>query len=238
MTNSVYSNNAFGSTCWMDLARLQSLDTNEGDKALDGIYTNYRAPLLFFITQQGYSQSDSEDFLQEFFYSLIKNKTLYKADKSKGKFRSFLLGCLKNFIFQKNREQHRIKRGGNASIIAIDAFPDLDLADPENVDKATHEHDRIWAECLVERAFSTLQDRVLAKGLPFDKLEPLITNYSLATLQEVADELDYSVPKLKSLIYRIRQQYAGCIKEEVAKTVSSSTELDEELRYLLDILAK
>ena len=203
----------------------------------------YWYPLYAFIRHRGYSPEDAEDLVQGFFLHLVEHRTLSRVDRSKGKFRSFLLASLQKYLSDETDRARRLKRGGGAEFVSLDLEGAEDRYQLEPVDTLSPEKifDARWAMALIGDAFNRLGREYDSQGkaTTFQALrvflDPINTK-SLPSYEEVAAQLEVSVGALKTLIHRLRKQYTAFVREEVSRTVSNSADVDSEIHELCEAL--
>ena len=203
----------------------------------------YWYPLYGFIRHRGYSPEDAQDLAQGFILHLIERKTLSRVDRSKGKFRSFLLASLQNYLSNEAERARCVKRGGKAEIIYLDIEGAEDRYGMEPVEALTPGKifDARWAMALLGEAMNRLNREHLAQGktTTFEALKVFldpINSKELPTYEDVADRLKISVGSVKTLIHRLRKQYTAFVREEISRTISDSADVDAELHELCEAL--
>ena len=210
-------------------------------EALSTLCRTYWYPLYAFVRALGYSQEDAKDFTQGFFAHLLEKETLSRVRRGSGRFRSFLLGSLKNYVAESHRKARALKRGGETILISLDAELGEEKFSIEPADERTPEmlYHRNWAEALLNVALDRLRgDYEKAGKLPlFEQLEPYLSgNDQVPTYPEMAEKLHMTVSAVTSAIFRVRRRYAELVKEAIADTVESSEEIEEELQFLFAAL--
>jgi len=215
--------------------------------ALAQLCESYWAPLYSFVRSRGYAVHDAQDLTQGFFAYLIEHKIYARTDRQKGKFRSFLLASLKNFLADIHDHEQTLKRGG-----AYDFLP----LNEEQIDEAeslfqTHfasgepnSEDRLferdWAEALVAAGLEHLAAAYRADGKEklFGELKIFLTGGAdpLPSYADLAARLGTLASTLRSHVTRLRTQYREALRAEVRRTVDTDAEVDGELRELLRVL--
>jgi DNA-directed RNA polymerase specialized sigma24 family protein len=203
----------------------------------------YWYPLYAFIRHRGYSPEDAQDLVQGFFLHVLEYKALSRVDRSKGKFRSFLLASLQNYLSNEADRAHCLKRGGKAEFVYLDIDGAEDRYGLEPVEKLTPEKifDARWAVTLLGEAMNRLSREYMAKGkaTTFQALKGFldpINTKRLPSYEEAAVQLAVSVGSAKTLIHRLRKQYAAFVREEINRTVSDSSDVDAEIQGLCEAL--
>ncbi len=214
----------------------------QSDAALAKLCETYWYPLYVYARRQGNTPEYAEDLTQQFFSRLLEKNYLAKADRERGKFRTFLLGSMKNFLVNEWKRTQRLKRGGGHSFVSFDldfaegryARDPVAEADPEN------SYDKQWAIALIEEVFTALRREytALEKGALVDELKPFIWGEeSSASYAEIGHKLNMVEGTVKVAVHRLRQRFRELLRTEVARTVSQPEEIDSELRHLIAILS-
>ena len=226
----------FLTTHWGLVSAASAEDAVEARTALEELYRLYCYPVYAFIRRSGHSGHDAQDLTQDFFVHLLEKGTLARADPQRGRFRSFLLGALDYFLAHAAERARAGKRGGSCQWVLLDdeaAENSYQLAAPEGM-TAEKIFDARWAAALFEATFARLRGELQSegKGHLFEALQGFLLGREGASYQQVADTLSLSLGGLKTIIHRLRGRFRALLREEVARTVATPTEIDEELRYL------
>jgi hypothetical protein len=234
--------NLFVSTRWTMVLKAGDSATTSAHtlSALSELCQIYWRPLYVFLRKQGYGREDAQDLTQGFFAHLIETRGYARADREKGRFRSFLLVALKNFIADARDREHALKRGGGMILAQLDEQTETQIAQGAKW-QADEVYDREWATALVRQALDRLaQECALAgKAELFSCLMPhLVAREETAVAyEEIARRSHRAVATLRHERARLRVRYRAILREEVRATVPDPTEVDQELRYLCRVLA-
>jgi RNA polymerase sigma factor (sigma-70 family) len=231
----------FATTHWSVVLAAGRADGTRARRALDELCRTYWPPLYAFARRRGYSADDAQDLTQEFFARLLSSRDLGRVDPAKGRFRSFLLASMKNFLANEWHKAHAQKRGGGVAPIPIDANSAEEWYRREPADEVTPERlfERRWALTLLQDAVAGLQRDYAAaeRRALFDELKETITGELPASAYpDIARRLGMSEGGVKVAAHRLRARYRARLRAEVARTVAISEEIDEELRFLLSAL--
>jgi RNA polymerase sigma-70 factor (ECF subfamily) len=242
MNSEIGEGQNFRTTHWSVVLRAADHSTPESAQALEVLCRNYWYPLYVFVRRQGHGPDDAKDSTQEFFARFLAADSLRSAHPEKGRFRTYLLASIKNFLAKEWRDANRLKRGGGQEIIAWDQFdPEERYRLEPRGEEATPEalFDRRWAQTLVTNVLARLQKEMEQEqlGERFAILKPFLQGGSAASYAETAARLALSEGALKSAIHRLRRRYAEIIREEIAQTVESPSEIEEEIRHLIKALS-
>jgi RNA polymerase sigma factor (sigma-70 family) len=234
----------FDTTHWSVIAACTPANGAEADTALNQLCRDYWPPLYSFVRRRGFSPADAQDLVQGFFGYFLERKAYAQADPNKGKFRSFLLASLKNYMADVWDRDHAMKRGGKHEFVLLDAELHAVEGHCENHSQGAllneeQEYELQWAAALVSRAIDRLeaQFREGPKARLFAELKCFITGGTGLPKQEgVAGKLGIPIDTLRSHVSRLRVRYRELLREEVARTIALTDDVDEELRHLRKIL--
>jgi RNA polymerase sigma-70 factor (ECF subfamily) len=181
---------------------------------------------------------DAEDLTQAFFAFLLEKGSLAQANPGRGRFRGFLLAAFKNFHANERAYQAAAKRGGGKSIVSLDELQPENRYRNEPANEISPEklYDQKWAASLLDHVMKTLRDEYVAvgKGPLFDVLRAVIWDgRQEAGYQALSRQTGLSEGAFKVAVHRLRSRYKECLRHEVAQTVSTPAEVDDELRHLL-----
>ena len=231
----------FAATRWSIV--LAAADRQAGTKsrrALEELIQAYWFPLYAFIRHQGSSPQQAEDLTQGFFVRLLEKKDLSQVDQSKGKFRSFMLAAMKHFLSNEWDKERTLKRGG-AAVIALDAMDAEARYAIEPVDNMTPERlfDRRWALAVLDHVLDRLRQEYSDQGKQrlYESLKDcLICGRQAVNHGDLAKALGMTEGAVKVAAHRLRRRYRDLLRDEIAQTVDSQGQIDEEISYLLKCL--
>lgn len=211
--------------------------------ALTNLCQTYWFPLYAFIRRQGLDPHHAEDLTQEFFYRFLERESLANVRPNAGKFRSFLLACLKNFLSNERLRSQAKRRGGSLAFVAINsanaethyAFEPVDYRTPEA------DFERRWAFTVLEQTIQRLKQEYFADGKreAFEDLQGFLPGgQETVTRANLANKRGVSIGAVDVAIHRLRQRFGVLLRTQVAQTVSSEAEVEEEIRYLISVLGR
>jgi RNA polymerase sigma factor (sigma-70 family) len=237
---------SFQSTRWtLVLAASGEESTpSQSYEALSELCRIYWRPVYLFLRREGQSPSDAQDLTQGFFADFIATRSYARADREKGRFRSYLLGSLKHFVSDDRAREHTQKRGGGK---IRETFDDAAIAEVENQMARNHQwdthqvYDRAWAEALLRQALCRLGEEyaLAGKTMLFEALKSNLSpgGEEPVSYQEISARLARSAVTLRKDMERLRARYGQILREEVRGTVSDPAQVDDELRYLCQTVA-
>jgi DNA-directed RNA polymerase specialized sigma24 family protein len=235
--------NVFTTTHWSLVLKAGQDDPAVAGAAMEKLYRVYRLPVYNFLCRHyRCDHHEAEDLTQGFFEHIIQKATVKRANRALGKFRSFLLGALKNF---RANERDRIlteKRGGQCLTVSLDETDAPQVGAQELppsllADKAFNQD---WACALVGQAREQLKEKYIKekKSLLFATMEPaLLRDDAKELYAKWAAALKMSHEAVVVAFHRLRRRFGKALRHEVAQTVSNAAEAQEEIRHLLKAMA-
>jgi RNA polymerase sigma-70 factor (ECF subfamily) len=226
--------------------RYASAASGEVDPGLAQLCQIYWRPIFTFIYRRGYAAPDAQDLTQDFFLMIMEGNLLQSADPKRGRFRSLLLKSLTNFLMDAAAKQRRHKRGGELQFVSWERWmaeapaqlslpkATMDSAPPESL------FDAGWAAAVAGEALRRLRMECESKGRRrvYEVLHPYLgSERSEMNYEQLSRALGVPELSVKSLLHHFRVRYRALLREEVAKTVESEANVDDEIRYLCATLS-
>jgi DNA-directed RNA polymerase specialized sigma24 family protein len=232
----------FSTTNWSVVLLAGLGNDHQAAAALERLCQRYWYPAYAFIRRRGASVHEAEDLTQSFFAYLLEKETLKKANRDRGKFRSFLLTSLTNFVTNDWNKRHCLKRDGAHQLISLDAVATEELYRHELIDSMSPEKlfERRWALTLVRLALARLKKEYETTGKTkvFRELESGLTG-EVPTQQILSwmEKLQMNENAVRVALHRMRRRFGQLLRSEVAHTVATAAEVDEEIRHLFAAIA-
>jgi RNA polymerase sigma-70 factor (ECF subfamily) len=206
-------------------------------QALGELCRSYWYPLYAFVRRRGYSPDRAEDLTQAFFTELLARGSIRVADRSRGRFRTFLLGALGHFLANTHDWEHRLKRGGGVKFRSIDSrdAEDRYLREPAHEMTPERLFDRRWALTLLDRTLNRLEREMSdrRKRTLFEQLKPtLMGTTSDQSYAAVGAALGLTEGAVRVAAHRLRKRYRALLHDEIAQTVSDPGAVEEEINDL------
>src|SRR4051812_13476131 len=204
----------------MVLACAEDEDSARAQEALANLFQTYWYPLYVYVRRRGYGEPDAEDLVQAFCLHLQEKHALARADRERGKFRTFLLSSLQNFLANERERAHAQKRGGGRELIRLDAEEADARYRLEPAHSITPEilFEKRWAHALLEQTVSDLRADFSARGKErlFDGLSSFLTSDVRETsYQSAADQLGLPLSAIKTTVHRMRRDYRQKLRDEI-----------------------
>ena len=231
----------FTTTHWSVVLAAGQLDSPQAAAALETLCRSYWYPLYAYVRRRGHESEDAKDLTQDFFTQLLRKNYPARAERAKGRFRTFLLHALNQFLLDQRERAATLKRGGGQVLVSLDEESlegryRLEVPDEHTPEKL---FERRWAQTILDRALARLRAEFVAngKGQAYEVLQSFEPGeQSPLSYAEAAVRLAVSESAVKSMIHRLRQRHRELVREEIAHTVPTVAEIDEELRHLVAVL--
>ncbi|MEK7794539.1 MAG: sigma-70 family RNA polymerase sigma factor [Candidatus Hydrogenedentota bacterium] len=233
----------FEPTRWSLIVAAGQRGGRDGPGALEELCKVYWAPIYAFIRRKGYSTEAAEDLTQGFLTSLIERNSLSSADPVRGKFRTFLLACVQNYLAKELRRENTEKRGGKVIFTPLRGLDQIERLAIQAAHDRTPEQsfERQWALTVLAQSLKRLEENWKKKGKAeeFEALKPVLTGeLGKVPYGELAERLKRTPNAVKILVHRLRTNFGQVLREEIAQTLTENEDTDAELRYLLEVLQK
>jgi DNA-directed RNA polymerase specialized sigma24 family protein len=234
---------SFATTHWSIVAQSALTEVPEAANALAQLCEVYWPPIYSFVRRRGYAPPVAQDLTQSFFTFFLRTKAYARTDPLHGKFRSFLLASVKNFLADNWDRDHAIRRGGGYNFIPLnleraEAFYDAATAPDSTAERV---FELRWAKRLTAGALNSLREELVLEGKLklFEQLKSFLAGGSvIPSYDEASARTGLPRATVKTHVHRLRQRYREIVRREIARTVSAPHEIDEELRYLCNVLAE
>jgi DNA-directed RNA polymerase specialized sigma24 family protein len=233
---------AFPTTHWSIIAHAGAGTESQTRAALESLCSAYWFPIYAFVRRTGRTHHEAEDCTQEFFAHLLASEGIARARQDRGRFRTFLLASMRNFLTNDWHRSRAVKRGGGVALISLDIsragerFDDEPTSSEISPEKA---YDRAWAQEMIGAATAQMRREYEAggRGIQFDALTPFLTDDAAGeSHDEAAARLGMNAHAFTVALHRLRRRLAARLRAVVSETVADPAEVDAELRHLIAAL--
>ena len=232
----------FATTHWSIVLAAGRSSSPKHESALSTLCQTYWFPLYAYLRRHGYDAHQAADYTQAFFARMLEKDYLKKVKPKPGKFRSFLLKALKHFISNERARAAAQKRGGGRTLLSLDfenaerryALEPVDDLSPDKL------FEKSWAFTVLERTISRLEAELAAKGKQklFDHLKVFLTaEANTIPYSEVAAKVDMTEGTVRLTVHRMRKRCKELLRDEIGQTVTSESQIDDEIRGLFKVLS-
>ncbi|MBS0574824.1 MAG: sigma-70 family RNA polymerase sigma factor [Proteobacteria bacterium] len=228
----------FATTSWSLVLAAGERGSVKAEQALERLCALYWYPIFAFVRRQGHGADAAQDLTQGFFSVLIGKGEIARADRARGRFRSFLLASCQHFLANERDRDHALKRGGGVVSVPIDIVAaeqryERALGHAETPERF---YDRQWCLTLLDAVLDDVRAHYVAagKGRIFDVLKVFLTgNEDAGSSATIAQELGMTAGTVKVAIHRLRRRYGEALRVRIADCVSTDQDIEDEIRHLL-----
>jgi RNA polymerase sigma-70 factor (ECF subfamily) len=227
----------FTTTRWTVVLTAGQEDSERREAALEELCRTYWYPVYAYIRRSGHSSADAQDLTQDFFTTLLRRDALASLTPRLGRFRSFLLTCLRHFLTDALRRAQAVKRGGHLIRVPLEDEQVERYYASDSTAGGTPEQlfEQHWALALLDRSYSRLESEYgeAGKAREFARLKEFLARDTQAgDYESVAKDLGLSTGAVSVAVHRLRQRYRELVRKKIAQTLENSGEVDDELRQL------
>ena len=231
---------SFTTTHWSVVLEAQT-ESPAAQEALEKLCQIYWPPIYGFVQRKGVDPEEAKDVTQAFFADLLERGNLTAVRKEKGRFRSYLLGALKYFLADEHRRAMAIKRGRGQRLIPLEELSGDERIEMEPADSLTAEqiYERRWASTLLERVLGLLKNEYVSAGNAalFDCLKQLLPDEPGSPSQaDIGGQLGMTANAVRQAFHRFRLRYQLLLRQEIAHTVGTPGDVEDELRHLIAVV--
>ncbi len=232
----------FQTTLWTAVRSAGDHSSPRSEAALAQLCQTYWMPVYAFIRKRGSPREEAADLTQSFFAKFLEMNTVARADRGRGRFRSFIMSSLGNFLCDEHDRASALKRGGGKPILSLD-FQHAELEFSQESTKPTTPSttfEKHWATTLLNRVMQRVEaeQRQNGRGDLFEHLQRHLWGDSDSVpYGELARRLGMSMVNLRVSAHRIRQRYREILREEIADTVDTDAEIEGEIRHLMRVVS-
>ena len=231
---------AFLTTRWSRVILAGDATVADAHEALSSLCRDYWRPLYHFARRKGHSPEDAQDFTQGFIAGLLAHNGIARADRERGRFRTFLISAFCHYLANQHRDRSAQKRGGENAMLSLD---DADAGFAQQASDGVTpelEYERSWAMALLERVMGRLRDEYAGAGrlALFEKMQPHLSGAAgRPGYARLGEELGMSEGAVTVAMHRMRRRYGELLREEIAATVATPEEVEDELRHLMNVVS-
>jgi RNA polymerase sigma-70 factor (ECF subfamily) len=233
--------NQFQTTLWTTVLAAGEESSPDSEAALARLCHIYWRPVYAYIRKRTPSQEQAQDLTQGFFALFLEKKYIARAAPCRGRFRSFLMTAVENFLCDEHDRASSLKRGGGRTPLSLDASLAEEELEPVAALTPALAFEKRWATSLLEQVNRKLAEEYRSSGRPalFEQLQAhLWGDTDSIPYEELSKRLGVSSVHLRVTAHRMRQRYRQILRQEIAQTVERPEEIEEEIRYLLQVVGK
>ena len=232
----------FATTRWSLVIATHRKGSDEAAAALATLCEDYWGPVYGFIRRMGRPTEDARDLTQAFFTRVIEKDYFQHADRTRGRFRTFLLTAVRHFLANEHDAATALKRGAGAHHLSLDVDDEeRRVQEPVSPTETPDDlYEKRWALAVIDAALRrlALQYEAGPRGTLFAHLRPFLTKDEVSSYADLSRELSMSEGALRVALHRLRKQFASSLRDIVAETVDQPSDVDDELRFLLAVVSR
>jgi RNA polymerase sigma factor (sigma-70 family) len=231
----------FATTHWSTVLAAGESASPAASEALEKLCRTYWSPVCVFVRRQGYNREPAEDLTQGFFEQLIEKELASRADPERGRFRNFLLKVLTQFLADEHRRERALKRGGDKPLLPLDQSLEEQCVASESESTPEIAFARKWAFTVLDEVLRLLKQESEESGRAaiFEALSPYLQGeQGLPHYAEVARQFGMTEGAVRVGVHRMRLRYRELLRAVVAQTVADPAEIDDEIRFLFQVLSR
>ena len=233
----------FATTHWSVVLAAGDQSSPETEAALSRLCQSYWFPIYAFVRKKGHSPEEAQDLVQEFFAGFLEKNYVAKADRERGRFRCFLMTSMENFLHNQNDRARAQKRHGGRQLISLDQ-QDAEARyrrEPRIETNPARTFEQRWATTLLNTVLTRLQNEFRTSGRSelFDALQAHLWGDSESIgYAQLAERFGLTLANVKVTAHRLRQRYRELLREEIAHTVGSPDQIDDEIQHLMKVVSE
>jgi RNA polymerase sigma-70 factor (ECF subfamily) len=230
----------FHTTSWSLISRTRE----SGDAAREAtaaLCRLYWQPLYVYVRRAGQHEHEAQDIVQDFLIHVVEHDVFGRADADRGRFRTFLLSSLQQFMGRRHRDAQRQKRTPPTGLVSMDVQRAEQMIAQSAAGQSSPDgaYERAWALAQIELAWRTVQAEYAEGGKSglFCALRPIIAQQTQTPVREIAAELNMTEGAINVAAHRLRRRFGEALREQVALTLADTDDVDDEIALLREALA-
>lgn len=229
----------FPHTEWSMVARAGKVSSPDQRQALETLCQNYWQPVFAFICSNGIQESEAKDLTQDFFANMIRREAFALADRERGRFRSFLLVSVRNFISSEKRKALRQKRGGGVTILSLDDESQGHRVEELRQPTPDQEFEKKWAKAVYHRVLDRLGHEMERAGYAdrFKAMKPALVENDEGLYADIGKQLGLTMSAVKTAVHRFRKRFRELFRMEIASLVADPRDVEDELAHVVRALS-
>ncbi len=237
---------AFLTTHWSDIGKIAADEDTPNHDLLNHLLKKYWKPVYCFLRHKGYGNEKAKDLTQGFFQEVVLNRNLIQcADRTRGRFRTFLLVALEQYLKRVHRKETSHKRIPKDKIFQLEQIDPAELPEPVAGLSAEKSFNYAWVSDLLDKMLAEVQATCCSQGkavhwqLFHDRiLRPIIDNTSPLSLEEICQKHGIDdTAKASNMIITVKRRFRAALKRYLRQAVASNTDVDDELKELIQLFS-
>jgi len=237
---------AFLTTHWSVVDKIAANGDTPGQDLINELIKKYWKPVYCYLRRKGHDNEKAKDLTQGFFQEVVLTRGLIqRADQSRGRFRTFLLSALEQYLVRVHRKEKAQKRVPKDKIIQLDEINPADLPEPVDGLSAEQSFNYAWVSDLLDAMLEEVQARCRSQGKTLhwhvfqDRvLQPIMENTPAPSLKEICDKYGIeSTAKASNMIITVNRRFRATLKRHLRRGVTNNADVEEEFKELMQIFS-
>jgi RNA polymerase sigma-70 factor (ECF subfamily) len=225
----------FPPTRWSVILSAKDVGGEDSHQAVEALALAYWQPIFAWLRGQGRTHEEAEDDAQGFFAFLLSRDFLRNVQPEGGRFRNFLLVCLRRWMRDERVRVINVKRLAEVPLEPCHESESAVFSSQEATPQEAF--DRAWAQAVVARTMKALAQRWEARADLYDALRLTVENPGgVEKHAAIAAQLGMTEGAVSKAAHDLRKQFAGQVRTEIRDTVARDEDVEEELRYLVTLM--
>jgi DNA-directed RNA polymerase specialized sigma24 family protein len=239
-------NGAFHTTHWTEIVNARSADKSRRSEALEELLSRYWKPVYCYLRCKGHDNEAAKDITQRFFHEVVLGGgMLQRADRSRGRFRTFLLACLNRHMSKVQRAEKARRHIPRKALISLEAIDGSSIPALSDYTTPGDAFDYAWGTALLDQVIAEVRAKCCETGnvtyweLFRDRiLLPIMENAPRPSLDLLCEKYRIGeTSKASHMIFTVKRRFRAMLRRYVRQLVNSDAEVDEEIRYLMKIFS-
>jgi len=237
---------AFLTTHWSDIGKIAADDDTPNHDLLNHLLKKYWKPVYCFLRRKGYDNERAKDLTQGFFQEVVLTRNLIQcADQTRGRFRTFLLAALEQYLKRVHRKETSQKRIPKDKMFQLEQIDPAEMPEPVNGLTAEQSFNYAWVSDLLDKMLEEVQATYCNQGkavywqLFHDRiLQPIMENTSAPSLEEICEKYGLeNATKASNMIITVKRRFRATLRRYLRQAVASNADVEEELKELIQIFS-
>lgn len=236
----------FHTTAWTQMLNLNDQDSSASRGEWAGLVGRYWKPVYCYLRRKGLDNEAAKDLTQGFFSEVVLGRDLFgQADRSKGRFRTFLLTALDRYARDVHRAAVTRKRTPDGQLVHMDGLENADYLVPARDASPEEAFTREWAASLLDTVLAEVRQECQACGLAVHwqifnarLVEPILGETAPPGLPELCKRFNVAGESLASnMMITVKRRFQAALRKHVRPLVENDEDVDAEIQELMKSLS-
>jgi RNA polymerase sigma-70 factor (ECF subfamily) len=222
---------------------IEGIQTGDKEKVLIGrLIERYWKPVYCYLRRRGLDNEQAKDHTQGFFHDIVLNRNLVqRADQKKGRFRTFLLHAIDQYLTNEKSKEMALKRYPRGGLVPLDITETSELAEMNSSWTPEDCYNYAWLCELLEKVLSEVEAECQEDNLDIhwqifkeSLLEPTLTHTTPPSLAELSSKYSLDDPKkVSNMAITVKRRFQKMLRKHIRNSVSAEDEVTDEFEEIL-----